>query len=197
MAISINWSTKVITVPQSYLSLVSGTLYELDADQFRLDLKDLEDSEEGMIFPQTHNHSTQVILSGVTYARIVEIINGYTITFENTGTPYTVRVAGANHNFADVTNYDGGMSLIISNSAGLIVTETGAGGLNLNDIIEGSITLRDVLRLLSAVHFGKTEIIDLGGGLATVRFRDQADTKNRIEADMDGSERTSITLDPS
>jgi len=48
MAISVDWPTGVISVPQSYLTLISGSLYELDVDQFRLDLKDLEDSEDSI-----------------------------------------------------------------------------------------------------------------------------------------------------
>lgn len=127
MAISIDWGTKVITVPQADLTLISGTLYELDIDVFRLALKDLEDSEAGMPFLRTHNHNTEVTLSGVTYARIFEIINGYTVTFQDTGSPYTVRCVGANHNLADVTNYVSEVSLIIGNSAGLIVVTAGAG----------------------------------------------------------------------
>jgi hypothetical protein len=53
MAISINWATKVITVPQADLALVAPGLYELDVDTFRLALKDIEDSEAGMAFPAT------------------------------------------------------------------------------------------------------------------------------------------------
>ncbi len=124
MAISINWATKVISVPQSYLTSLGGGIYELDVDQFRLDLKDLEDSETGMIFPQTHNHNTTVTLSGVTYARTVEIINGYTVDFED-GT-YTVKCVGANHNIGDVKVVDN-VSLLIGNSAGLIEVATGSG----------------------------------------------------------------------
>ncbi len=127
MTISINWSTKVISVPQADLTLVSGTLYELDVDAFRLALKNIEDGEEGMAFPDTHRHNTAVTLSGVTYARTFEVINGYTITFEDTGTPYTVRMTGANHNIADVTNYTSEVSLIVGNSAGLIAVSGGGG----------------------------------------------------------------------
>lgn len=127
MAISINWATLVISVPQADLTLVSGTLYELDVDVFRLALKDLEDSEAGMAFPATHRHNTAVTLSGVTYARTVEIINGYTVTFEDVGSPYTVRMVGANHNIADVTNYTSEVSLIVGNSAGLIQISSGSG----------------------------------------------------------------------
>lgn len=125
--ISINWLTRVISVPQSELTLVSGSLYSLDVDQFRLSLKDIEDNFEGMTFPDTHRHNTQVTLSGVTYARTLEIINGYTVEFENTGTPYTITCIGANHNLADVTTFDGGASLIIGNSAGLISVTSGSG----------------------------------------------------------------------
>lgn len=128
MAISINWATKVITVPQADLTFVSGLLYELNVNTFRLALRDIEDSDDGKAMPPTHNHNTQVTLSGVVYARIVEIINGYTITFQDVGSPYTVRCVGANHNIADVKNVNQ-VSLIIGNSAGLIVVETGVSGL--------------------------------------------------------------------
>jgi hypothetical protein len=127
VALSINWATQVITVPQADLSLVSGTLYELDVNAFRLALKDIEDGEEGMAFAATHRHNTSVTLSGVTYARTFEIINGYTVTFQDTGSPYTVRCVGANHNLGDVTNYVSEVSLIVGNSAGLIEVATGAG----------------------------------------------------------------------
>lgn len=36
----------------------------------------------------------------------------------------------------------------------------------------------------------------MGGGAATVAFRDVADSKDRIVADMTGSERTTVTRDP-
>jgi len=124
VAISINWATKVITVPQADLSIVSAGLYELDVDAFRLALKDIEDGADGMTFPDTHRHNTAVVLSGVTYSRIVEIINGYTVTFQDTGTPYAVRCVGANHNLADVKNVNN-VSLIVGNSAGLITVAAG------------------------------------------------------------------------
>lgn len=61
--------------------------------------------------------------------------------------------------------------------------------------IEGTYTTGDVLRLLSAVAAGKSTIVDLGGGLATVTFRDINDTEDRVVADMTDSERTGVTLD--
>lgn len=126
MTVSINWATRVITIPQADLALVSAGLYQLDVDAFRLALKDIEDSADGVAFPDTHRHNTQVTLSGVTYARTFEIINGYTVTFQDTGTPYTVRCVGANHNIADVKTVNQ-VSLLIGNSAGLIAVSTGGG----------------------------------------------------------------------
>lgn len=120
MAITINWATKVISVPQSFLTLVGGVSYQLDVNALRNALKDIEDGDDGMAYPDTHRHATEATLSGVTYARQFEIINGYTVSFQNTGTPYTVSCVGANHNVGDVTNFDGGMSLVIGNSAGLV-----------------------------------------------------------------------------
>ena len=87
-------------------------------------MKDLEDGEPGMPFLDTHNHNTEVTLSGVTYARSVEIINGYTVTFEDG--MYTVVCSGANHNIDDVKTVNQ-VSLIINNSAGLQVVTSGSG----------------------------------------------------------------------
>ncbi len=127
MAISIAWSSKIITIPQADLTLVSGSGYSLDVDVFRLALRALEYSEAGQVFLATHNHNTATELAGVTYARTVEIINGYTILFEDVGTPYTVVCVGANHNISDVKVVNQ-VSLIIGNSAGLIQVAGGGGG---------------------------------------------------------------------
>ena len=204
MALSIDWSSSVISVPQAYLTFISTGLYELDVDAFRLDLKDIEDSEEGMPFPDTHRHNTEVVLSGVTYARTFEILSPYTVTFEDTGTPYTVRCVGANHNIADVKNVNN-VSLIIGNSAGLITVATGGStGPSAGDIaaavlsaaVEGIYTMSDILKILAAVAAGKTNITDLGGGNAHVEFDHIDESGACVEAEMTGSERTDVTLTP-
>lgn len=119
MPISINWGTKVITVPQSFLAFVSGTTYTLDLNVFRLALKDLEDDFAGMPYLDTHRHIAPITLSGVTYARFVEIINGYTVTFADG--LYQVNLAGANNNLVDVLNRNS-VSVVANNSSGLITT---------------------------------------------------------------------------
>ncbi len=128
MAISIDWANGVINVPKSYLTLIGGTLYELDTNQFRLDLKDLEDGEEGMMFPDTHTHNAPVTVAGVTYARTIEIINGYSVTFEDG--QYSVRLVGSNNNIFDIENgilNQNQVQVIPTNSAGYIVVPVGSG----------------------------------------------------------------------
>ncbi|MCK5017710.1 MAG: hypothetical protein KAS32_11665 [Candidatus Peribacteraceae bacterium] len=123
MAITINWGTKVITVPKADMTLVQSTpveIYELDLDAFRLVLKDIEDSEEGMVFPDIHNHNTEVTIGSITLARVVEILNGYTITFEDG--QYAVDLVGANSNVMDVINANQ-VSVRANNSAGLTCSE--------------------------------------------------------------------------
>lgn len=118
--ITINWGTKVITIPKSYLTLVQTTpveIYDLPLNQFRLDLKALESTAEGIPHPATHKHNTEVSLGGIVYARVIEIINGYTVTFENGS--YAVNLIGANSNVGDRVNLNL-VSVRSSNSAGLI-----------------------------------------------------------------------------
>jgi hypothetical protein len=119
MAVSINWATKVINVPRADMLLIQSTpteIRQLDIDAFRLELKSLEASVEGMSFLDTHQHNPPVTVGGVTLARVVEIINGYTITFEDG--QYAVNLVGANSNIADVTNVNQ-VSVRSANSAGL------------------------------------------------------------------------------
>jgi hypothetical protein len=119
MAITINWGQKIIHVPRADMTLIQETpteIRELNLNTFRLALKDLEDSDEGMTFPDTHRHNTEVTVAGLTLARVVEIINGYTVTFEDG--QYAVNLPGANSNVGDVVNVNQ-VSVRSFNSAGL------------------------------------------------------------------------------
>jgi hypothetical protein len=193
MAITIDWANKLISVPQSFLTLLGGTLYELDIDLFRLALKDLEDSEDGMMFDDTHKHSPPVTLGGVVFARQVEIINGYEIMFEDG--QYGVNITGGNSNLADflIRNQ---VSVRTSNSGGLIVGEGADPNdlLDLPDSIETGLTLRQAQRLTIAALVGKLSGAESGS--TTITIRDVADTKDRVIAtvDADGN-RLNIVLD--
>lgn len=125
--IEIVWGQRRIIIPRLALDLVQtvpSVVYNLDLNEFRNTLKDLEDSEEGMPFPQTHRHNTTVTLSGITFARVIEIINDYTVEFEDG--QYAVNLVGANSNVADrvIVNQ---VSVRAANSAGLIEVATSGG----------------------------------------------------------------------
>jgi hypothetical protein len=92
---------------------------ELNLNTFRLALKNIEDDEAGIVQPTTHNHNPVVTVSGVQLARVIEILDPYTITFENG--QYAVNLVGANSNVADKTNVNN-VSVRSANSAGLIQT---------------------------------------------------------------------------
>lgn len=120
MAISIDWPNGIINIPKGDLVLVQASpteIRELDLDAFRLTLKDLEDDIAGMAWPRTHRHNTAVTVGGVTLARVIEIINGYTITFEDG--QYAVNLIGANSNVGDRVNVNQ-VSVRAANSAGLV-----------------------------------------------------------------------------
>lgn len=64
----------------------------------------------------------------------------------------------------------------------------------LDEVVEGSLTMRQVLRVFLSMLAGKCS----GGGTTTISFRDVADTKDRIVMVVDSNgNRTSITLDGS
>ena len=117
--VSIEWGTRIISIPKHLFTLVQETpmeIREMDLNWLRMELKNLEDSEYGMVEPDTHIHNTEVSLGGLTYARVIEIINGYTITFEDG--QYAVNLTGANSNVADKVNVNQ-VSVRSANSAGM------------------------------------------------------------------------------
>ena len=128
MAFAVDPLTYVVSVPQSDLTFVSGTLYNHDTDAFRLELKSWEDSEEGIHQPKTHDHNTEVVIGGITYARAIEILAPYTIEYEDG--QYTVILQGSNNNIWDVAGgilVQNQVQIIPTNSAGLIVVTQGSG----------------------------------------------------------------------
>ena len=131
--ISIDYQTFVIFVPQADLTPLGGGIYELNINVFRLALKDLEDDTEGMPFPDTHRHNTEVTLSGIVLARVVEILAPYTVTFEDG--QYAVNLVGANSNIAERTNVNQ-VSIRPFNSAGLIVAGSGVTQQDKEDIAD-------------------------------------------------------------
>lgn len=146
MAISINHSTKVISVPKADTTLVGTnptTGYEIrsyDEYAFMRYLADYLDSEAGVTLPNAFSHNTQVTISGVVYARMLSILPPYTVTFEN-GTYQVKLVGGTNNNLLDVINPNN-VSVIPANSAGLQQVTSGSGvtAQDKTDIVNGVLT---------------------------------------------------------
>lgn len=159
MAIAIDWGNRVIFVLRTDMALIQSSpveVRELDLNWFRAQLKDLEDSENGQIFPDTHRHETTSTLSGIVFAHKLEIINGYTVTFEDG--QYVVHLVNANSNVMDVRNPNQ-VSVGSANSAGLIIaegTET-----DLQPVLDAISNLDgDVASVASAVDNVPTTLLD-------------------------------------
>lgn len=119
MAISINPLTFVINVPKADMALVQASpeIRELDLNVFRLELKAYEAAEYGIYLYKTHNHNTEVTLGSLTFARVIEILPPYTVSFEDG--QYAVNLVNANSNVSDRTNVNQ-VSVRSANSAGLV-----------------------------------------------------------------------------
>jgi len=119
MAISVDPLTHVIFVPKDDLTLVQSSpteIREMNLNWFRLQLKSWEDSEEGIVQLKTHTHNTEVSLGGLTFARVIEILEPYSVTFEDG--QYAVNLTGANSNVGDKVNVNQ-VSVRSQNSAGM------------------------------------------------------------------------------
>jgi len=179
------------------------------------------DSEAGVTLPAAFSHNTSVTISGVVYARALLILAPYTVVFE-AGNYQVKLVGGTNNNLLDVLNPNG-VSVIPANSAGLqTVNIAGGGGATPAEIwsygtrslttafpdvptaeenaaatiaalIEGGLTVRDVLRLVLAVTAG--DATGLEG--ATMKFKSLDGTKDRVEATYAAGDRTVTALDAS
>lgn len=112
-----DWSTKVITIPQSDLNLIEGTRYSLSVDYYYLLMRELNGSVQGIIetvnaplFENTSPTSTT--------PRIVNVINGYTVYFEGSG--YSVDIVDGNTNFREVEVVNLAVGVATNNTSALI-----------------------------------------------------------------------------
>lgn len=159
MAVSIDPATFIITVPKADLTLIGGTLYELDTDTFRLELKALEDDVQGIVMTKTHDHNTEYTVASVTYARSIQILPPYSIEFEDG--MYTVRLVGSNNNIFDVGAgilVQNMVQVIPGNSAGLITVATG----------RTQLTVREDELALGGGQSGGTSWITLNTAASTI-----------------------------
>lgn len=196
MSYSVNWATKVITIPKADTQLVSTSpdVRSLDVTVLWQNLRDIEDDVDGISYVAIVKNTTPVTLAGVTLARQVEVINGYRLMFEDG--QYAVNIVGGNSNIGDVV-VKNQVSVNTANSAGFIQV-SGGGTTDFDDLfnkmLDGSLTFRDAMRIMLSVLSGKVS----GAGTGTIRFRDPTDTKDRVVANTDNiGNRASVTVDGS
>jgi hypothetical protein len=120
----------------------------------------------------------------------------------------TIRATGALS--GDITPYTElspqNLAAAVWNAVSATFDDTGSMGEKLNAAgaagdpwvgnIEGALSAGDVMRIILAAVAGETTITDNGNNTATVVFKSQDGATARVTADMVGSERTQITLDP-
>jgi len=84
-----------------------------------------------------------------------------------------------------------GVVVAAASKTGYQLSAAGIDGV-LDEVIEGTYTMRQMLRLMAAVLIGESS----GGGTATITFRDTGDGTNRVVATVSAAgNRTAVTLD--
>lgn len=143
MAYSVDWIAKIVSVPTADLTLVGGTRYTLNMGEFLAECRRLEwEPTEGLWAPSILDHTnTRLDFAGVDYAPFDDLINGYTVIF--TGAATRIDLVGSNNDLIDVL-IPSGVSVVPSNSAGLIVKSVGS-GVTAQDKIDIANLARDVI----------------------------------------------------
>ena len=144
MALSIDAGTRIITVPKADLTFVSGTLYKLDTESFRIEMNALIASTNYIWLPDYATRNAPVTVSGTTFAQTIEMINSFSVTFDDTGgtDQYSVQLEGSNNNLFDIQSgvlNQNLIQVIPTNSAGLIQISVGSGvtAQDIEDIVDG------------------------------------------------------------
>jgi hypothetical protein len=125
MPTTVDWLNRIIYPDRADMVQVQVSpieIYQLNINDFRLELTELLGAAPGMPFVDTHIYNPPVTVSGVTLARVMEIINSYTVTFLP-DTPWAVDITGGNSNISDRTNPNN-VSVRSANSAGLQDSES-------------------------------------------------------------------------
>ena len=125
MAISVDYSTAspwLITIPQSDLTLESGTKYTLTVDEFWILLRDFTDNEVNVPKPKLYSR----IPATPSTPSITNIEDDYELEFEDGS--YSVNIIEGNTNIREV-EVKNTVSVNTNNTTGYSIVETGVSGL--------------------------------------------------------------------
>jgi len=139
MSYSVDWVTKIFTIPQGDLAFVSGNNYLLSLVNVHEELRRLEWAfADGLWAPLIAQWYETVTLSGIPKTPSVEIINGY--TFDFTGSNYNVILTDYDNNLIDVYIPSNGISILSNNSVGkqTVISGSGVTEQDKTDIIGGT-----------------------------------------------------------
>ena len=174
--VDINWTTRVITVFKADMTLVNAgppEIYEFDTAAFYALLKGREADAEGICFPDLHRHNPPVTVGGLTLGRVLEIIDGATILFEDG--QYRVILQNTNNNLLDVAVVNQ-VGIATTNSIGLQLVETGTSGLTPQEsaaILQNTADLSqlqtDVAQIQVDIGTINTNIATIQGDIATIQ----------------------------
>ena len=173
-----------------------------------------EDSVEGHTFDRLINANGKQTLTATKSVGITATLLDAQIEWEDRAGPTLTRCTITDGNLLAVDSVGSDIDVVkesdfvfpvleLDTSAAIV--ETGVSGLtptesatlSLLDNIEGSLDHQEIMRILLASAAGKLSGALLGTS-STIKIRDRADTKDRIEADVDANgNRTSVTLDTS
>lgn len=189
MPLSCNWPTKVITIPLSELTLVSGTYYTLDVTYYFQLLRELNGSAEGI--SQTIGAPLYFNTSPTTGTpRIVDVINGFTIQFENLQISVDFKNGNTNWRVVEIRN---DVSIGTDNVAAAVTPDLSELSTELwNTLLEGGFSAAEILRIIAAAAAGEASGLDTLNPI----YMAIDNSKPRIAAIVDQyGNRISTTLD--
>lgn len=142
-------------------------------------------------FPSNFN-TLAITAGGAVTAGTVSDKTGYTVSTVQDKTGYTASTVTDKTGYS-LTTPPPTAADIWANSTRSLTDKAGFSLATspLDDTVEGSYTMRKLLRLIASALMGKVT----GGGTSTITFRDLGDTKNRIVEIVDSNgNRSSVTL---
>jgi len=190
VAYSVDWTNRIVTVPQSDLTLIQAAganalaVYELDVADFWREVRRLESEVPGLPNPIIVSNTAPAATDSVTtLPRVVRVINGYRVEFDDSPGNYQVRLVGGNTNIHDTSVLvPNGVSVVPSNSAGLVLAPDSSGAdVNVTSVggvtVSGPDDLKADLTFLEAIEGGTWKIEDDGSGNAVQVFYDASNVE--------------------